>query len=233
MNPRLDSSDEPEQVRDLRGVAALALHEIDGRLKAQLRGEQEMEGVLQRGDLGVREAATPQPHRVETREAGAVAGHLGVGDGVPAHHRVRCGEGGFADAHELVDARHGAEDHVVFQHHVARQRREAGQNAVVADPAVMRDVHVVEDEVPVADQRAAAPIRAPDVDRRELPDHVVLADHQRRVLAGCPQHLRLAADHGKGTRCACGRRYSCDPSASRGSRPPPLVSSSTCSPITA
>ena len=169
----------------------------------------------------VREAAPPQPDRVEAREARAVAGDLRVGDGVLAHHRIRGGERRFADAHELVHARHRAEHHVILEHHVARQRREAGQHAVVPDPAVVRDVDVVEDEVPVADARAAAPVRAPDVDRRELPDHVVLADHERRILAGRAQHLRLAADHGERRDARAGADRGAAHQRRRGSRSPP------------
>ena len=99
-----------------------------------------------------------------------------------------------ADAAELVDARAGADVHVVFDIDVAAERRHVAEDGVVADVAVVRHVHVGHEDVVIADARDAAAARGAAVHGDELAKDVAGADRQPGVLAVELEILRNLAD---------------------------------------
>ncbi len=111
-----------------------------------------------------------------------------------AQHRVR------ADAHELVHARHAAQDCPIAHFHVAGDLRVAGEHRVVADAAIVRDVHVGHDPVVIADGRDADILRGAGMDRGEFADGVAVADDEPGRLVAIlhilrpPAHRREVAD---------------------------------------
>ena len=70
-----------------------------------------------------------------------------------------------ADAHELVHARHAADDRLVADVHVARQLRVARQMMLLPSWQSCADVHVGHDPVVVADARDARVLHRAGVDR--------------------------------------------------------------------
>ncbi len=99
-----------------------------------------------------------------------------------------------ADAHELMDSGHAADDRVVANRHVARHLRVARENDVAADVAVVPQVHVRHDPVVVADRRDARVLHRARMDCGELANRVAIADHEPGGLVFVLHVLRSATD---------------------------------------
>lgn len=114
------------------------------------------------------------------------------------HQRRGAAQHGMgADAHELVHARHAAQDRPVAHFHVAGDLRVAREHRVVTDAAIVRDVHIGHDPVVVADGRDADILRRAGMDRGEFADGVAVTDDQPGRLVAVLHVLRTTAHRGE------------------------------------
>src|SRR6266849_10736580 len=171
---------------------------VDPVVECPVIREQELIRAAQPLDVVAAEAAALHADDVDAGQPGAVAHHQAVGDDValdPGHaadHRMP------ADPHELVHRRQPAEYRMILDHDMTAERRVVDEDDVIADLAVMRDMGADHQQAMIADSRDHATAGGAGVDRHMLADRVVMADFQRRRLAGVFQVLRLEADRGEG-----------------------------------
>ena len=140
----------------------------------------------------------PQANQVQALEAGPITHaqaerrNICVDGAQCPHHCVR------ANAAELMDAAHGAHDHVIAEHDMAAEPDAVGENDLVPDDAVMRHVDSDHHEAAGADPRDTAAATGARMNRRMLADHGLGADDELGVLAPVFEILGNLADRCEG-----------------------------------
>jgi len=102
-----------------------------------------------------------------------------------------------ADAGELMDPRHSADDGVVFHMDMAGQVGGIGHDDPVAELAVVGDVTIGHDEIAIPHDRDADISGGGTMDGNEFTDRVVIADDRPRNLVAELEVLGYGADGGK------------------------------------
>src|SRR5208282_4109067 len=181
------------------GEVAIFLESFRDRcLAPQLRKEQHADRRLQRRNRFGLEAAPLQSDLVDARQPRALrARHHRVRRHVLRHLCARRHDRLRADAAELMHPDLALANRVLLDHAVARQPRGRRQDHVVADDAVVRDVRVGHYQRVTADFCDHSAAFGAAVDRRELANHVVVADFDDRRFALEFQVLRFRADGGE------------------------------------
>ena len=130
---------------------------------------------------------------VESDDARRISVRNDEGTDVLHDFRHAADHGAFADLHELMNARHGADDRVVLDDAVTGDPGVAGDDDVIADAAIVRDMGIGLEHIVRADTRLAIFTRRA-MNRTKFAELIAIANDDGAVLAFVFQILRIFPD---------------------------------------
>ena len=154
-------------------------------------------GFFKRIDSCFVKTAASKSLDIQAVELGAISRRVAKWRNIHGHHGTGPDNRPAADFDVLVNAHQPAQDNVIFDDDMPSQRRAVGNDVAIAKPAIMRDMAIHHQKVMIADPRDHSAARRARIERRILPNRIVIPYVQLARLSFVLQILRRRAHAGE------------------------------------